>query len=50
MSEEQNTTPVVTVEETKSNKTESTSTISSDSKNFALMAHLGGIVLGFVAH
>jgi uncharacterized protein len=51
MSEEQNTTPVVTVEETKSESTnnQSTSTISSDSKNFALMAHLGGILFGFIA-
>jgi uncharacterized protein len=53
MSEEQNSTPVVTVEENSSQNsntnTESKSTISSDSKNFALMAHLGGIVLGFVA-
>jgi uncharacterized protein len=53
MSEEQNTTPVVTVEENNSEnpsyKSEPKSTVSTDSKNFALMAHLGGIILGFVA-
>jgi uncharacterized protein len=49
MSEEQNVTPVVTVEENNSEKSTPKSTVTTDSKNFALMAHLGGIVLGFVA-
>jgi uncharacterized protein len=53
MSQEQNTTPVVTVEETKSENVNPNnnpkSNISTDSKNFALMAHLGGIFFGFVA-
>lgn len=49
MSEEQNVTTVVTVEENNSEKSTPKSTVTTDSKNFALMAHLGGIVLGFVA-
>ena len=48
MSEDQNSTPVVTVEPTKTEETKSTSNISQDSKNLALLSHLSGILFSFI--
>ena len=49
MSEDQKSTPVVTVEPTKTEDAKASSNISQESKNFALMAHLGGVFTFFVA-
>jgi uncharacterized protein len=48
MSEEQKTTPIITVEPTKTEETKSTSAVSQDSKNLALLAHLSGILFSFI--
>lgn len=48
MSEEQKTTPVVTVEETKSENTTPKISVNQDSKNFALICHLSGILFSFI--
>jgi uncharacterized protein len=50
MSQEQNTTPVVTVEpiKTEETKTTSTTSVSQDNKNLALLAHLSGFLFSFI--
>jgi uncharacterized protein len=49
MSEEQKTTPVVTVEETNSeSQTKTSPTLSQESKIYAMVAHLGGLLFGLL--